>query len=170
MIPIATTTHTSGTTSTIEFSNVPQTYKHLVVVVATAGVTSGSRGAIVLKFNDSTTGYPYVSTWTALLNGSTSLDSGTIGSDISSGTPLSVNLLSGQNTFGGTYYVFDYSKTNKFKAVLKVSGAATGVSADIIGSDLAAGAWENTAAITKVTVNFQSNILPGSMVSLYGVG
>jgi hypothetical protein len=169
MIPIGTAVHTSGTTSVMEFSNVPQGYKHLIVVVATAGVTSGQRGTVVLKFNDSETGYPYISTWNAVLGGSTVLNGGTIGSNVNHGTPLSVNLMSGQNTFGGIYYVMDYSNPNKFKSVLRISGAATGVTADIIGSDMGAGAWENMFPITKVTVNFLSNILPGSMVSLYGV-
>lgn len=165
---IARATPADNAVSTVDFLNIPQSFRHLVITASTAGAMN--RATLNVRFNDSTTGYPYASAWEAIIGGATTTNSGSSGTDISSGAGLSINLISNANTYAGTMHIMDYRNTTKFKAVLKQSGSAAGAAGDIIGTDLVGSAWENLAAITKVTVAFGGyNFKGGTVIALYGI-
>jgi len=158
--PLATLTLTGGD-SEIVFSNIPATYRDLIVVAQfqMSGTSSASR----LRLNGDT-GANYSGVWatgTGSGSGGSGSESGATGARIIGAS------FGPDNTFGNQLIlqVMDYSATDKHKTVLsRYSGAATEV-------QMTASRWANTAAVTSVTIydvlgqTYQS----GSTFSLYGV-
>lgn len=139
--------------STVTFSNVPQGYGDLVLVINGTGTVADNQRA---RFNGDT-GSNYVTVFARGTGSSTSSGSGT----------------DAQFTFGeidnsvvctNTMQVFDYAQTDKHKAILQRSNDTTN------SVFMYAGRWASTAAVTSISVYPASgsyNI--GNVFSLYGV-
>lgn len=151
--PLATVTLAS-TASSVTFSNIPATYRDLIVV---ANFTpSGAMGNIVLRVNgDGGNNYPLV-----YANGT-----GT-GTDTRS---LTTNGFFGTYTLATTrntiiWNVMDYSATDKHKTALSRCSNASE------SSTMTAARWTNTAAITSLTVAPDSSTFAvGGTFNLYGI-
>lgn len=157
----------TGTSATIEFSSIPQTYSHLQL---RCSVVTQSTGAVIGIRMNSDTGNNYTG-------------HGLIG-DCSSGgtTPTAVNNtgMSYARIFGQQYgtqttkpavMVMDlpnYTSTNIVKTTRTISGFN-----DNTGGEIAifASSWNNTAAVTNIRVilNSGGNFAAGSMFALYGI-
>jgi hypothetical protein len=155
-----------STASSVSFSNIPATYRDLIVVLSIRSTHSGNEDFSVMRFNgDSGSNYSYV-----FMNGS--------GAVATSSSSSSVTFIS-DSTFAGstaTANVFtpalinieDYSATDKHKTTISRSSSTT-TSGQVSAT---AGRWANTAAITSVAFTcFQSgaSYAAGSTFSLYGV-
>lgn len=174
-IPIATTTVGSGGSSTIVFSNIPQTHTDLVLVFSCRTDRTGSSGAfgngtdiLNLTFNGSSTGYsarrlespgsssPYSSNDTSpsaiyVYQANGSGDNGT------------------SNTFGnGKVYIANYTSSN-YKTVSDEGVQEANNTQAFMG--LTAGLWSNTAAITSISLapNAGTTFLQYSTATLYGI-
>ncbi len=156
--------------ATITFSNIPQTYKHLQIRLSAReeGAASNAAQQMAFRFNgDSGDNY---SLHRLFGNGATvSSDSYT-----SSITSIRVAGLSGGSTTanvfsGGIVDVLDYFNTNKRKTVRSLAGADLNDTNGFIF--FSSGCWENTAAITSLTITATSgaNFAANSMFALYGV-
>lgn len=154
-------------TSTITFSDIPNTYRDLILVISSSleTFTSGNgRGASVLRFNsDANSNYFHVQ-----MSGDQN------GPLTTTGTETYVNLLinSYEDDVNPTLYrvsIFDYAQNNKHKTVISRADLATGNQFPRVA--LNGYRWASTAPITSVSIfSLVSGGLynAGSTFSLYG--
>jgi len=143
---IATTTVGSGGQSTITFSSIPSTYKHLQIRAFGQSDRAGvSFDGAQMKINgDATSNYSnHGLTGTGAAAGSGSF----LGSYMQ--VPwVGFGTTTGSNWGGCVIDILDYTDTNKFKTVRALGGA------DGNGSGyatLASGNWRSTSAITTIS-------------------
>ncbi len=167
---IATTTVGSGGSSTVTFSSIPSTYKHLQVrlTVRSSITGSGNQDDVLMRFN-SDTGNNYVG---HQLYG----DGSSSGSGVLGGTPP-VGLLypayvtsnsANANTYGVAIIdILDYANTNKYKVMRSLNGHDNNGDGFIL---LRSGLWMNTTAISSITFTFASgSYMQYSSLALYGI-
>ena len=158
------TTVLTGTTSSITFSSIDQSYKHLQIrmVSRNSGDTSGS----LLRFNgDSGSNYA-----THRLYGfNDSVTSGALTSDTSMDLiAFSSNSLSSSADFGaGVIDILDYTNTSKNTTIRGIGGREQASSTSDF-SVLLSGVWLNTSAVTSITLSTNTYAI-GSRFSLYGI-
>jgi hypothetical protein len=155
---IASTTLGSAASS-VTFSSIAGTYTDLVIVVQ-AAVTAGSI-ALRMQFN-SDTAANYSST---LLTGN-----GTAASSLRStgSTFIKIDENTGMNTTLGQglnlINVMNYANATTYKTILARPNRAD------LGVDAVVGLWQNTAAITSITLlTSSSTFVSGSTFNLYGI-
>jgi hypothetical protein len=149
------------TTTTVVFSSIPSTYRHLQIrgFAATTGVANNTN----IRFNGDTGGnyfYHYLSaSGASVVAGGvaniTSIDSAIIANSSGAFTGVIIDIL-------------DYKDTNKYKTVRSLSGV------DLNGSntwlELKSGAWSNTAAVNSITITSPGNAFnSNSHWALYGI-
>lgn len=154
---IATTT-LSGSSSTITFSSIPSTYKHLQI----RGLILAASGYTVANFNsDTATNYSrhYLGG-----NGSTTAAAGTA----NTANPI----IAGNYAFVGTYPnvficdILDYADTTKYKTVRSMAGADNNSTGGWI--ELDSTSWRSTSAINRIDLT-GATYLTGSTFALYGI-
>jgi hypothetical protein len=170
---IATVTVGSGGSSSISFTSIPSTYKHLQVRFI-ARTNRGTYGFDDLKYNfnsDTGANYTYHELWG---NGS----SANAAADINFNYALLFNAAG--TSVSGTWYgsgitdILDYGDTNKFKTMrtlngIDFNGAAPG------GLDgrvnLASNLWRSTSAITRIDIasGTGNTLQQYSSFALYGI-
>jgi hypothetical protein len=159
--PIATAT-ASGSSGTISFASIPQTYTDLILVMR-LGFTSGSHYGIVRANGDTDASSSYGNTF---LGGS--------GAGVSSGRNGSLSgFYSSYLTIGNTTLDFvtimqinNYSNTTTFKTALTRAGRGSGGTEAIVSSRRT-----DTNAITSLEVKATSSAIfaSGSTFTLYGI-
>ncbi len=150
---------TSGGSTSITFSSIPSTYKHLQIRGIAAGVNN--------TFADMT------------FNGDTSsiyAQHDIYGDGASAGAEAGANranipvtaLPNVANIFNGFVIdILDYSDTNKFKTARVLQGRDTNGGGTIY---FMSGLWRSTSAISSITITSRSgNIASNSTFALYGV-
>jgi hypothetical protein len=170
---IATTVVGSGGTSTITFSSIPSTYKHLQIRGIAKGTTSYATGTdtAYIRFN-SDTGSNY--TYHALTGSGTAASAGALTSQTFSYCfPTTTGNASANNIFGTfAIDILDYSSTTKNKTFRSLSGVnvnnaiSNGESITLIS-----GAWlNNSTAINRIDFNIGSSTFAQySHFALYGI-
>lgn len=158
---IQTVTVGSGGASSITFSSIPGTFTHLQIR-GIARRSSGNTNTIV-RFN-SDTGNNYATHY--LLGNGSSASTG--GESSVSRFYLDVLTASATSYAASVMDILDYANTNKYKTARTLAGI------DLNGSGsvwLASGLWQNTAAITTVTLSLESsaNFEQYSSFALYGI-
>lgn len=160
-IPLATIT-LSSTDSSIDFANIPNSYKDLVLVVNGATSESVTDSSIALRVNSDTgSNYSWVYAWgtgSATASGS------------SADSRIFIGRLPGYSSAStpGTILVqmMDYSATDKHKTVLTRGNNTSGV------VSMHAGRWASTNAVNTLSVSrydFASGFVAGATFSLYGI-
>jgi len=163
---IATVYLSSGSQSTVEFTSIPSTYKHLHVrYVARSGRSRSQNSGLVLRVNGS---YPTYSH-------EMSADGSTVatGGGVPSINGLFLNapgVSAPSNVFGSGYIdIFDYANTNKHRTI----GAMTGT--DVNGAGMvkySSALLQSTSAVSSLTfetVDGGTNIQQYSHFALYGI-
>ena len=146
-----------GTSLSVTFSSVPQTYTDLVIVCS---LTAGNTGDGFLRFNgDTSTNY---SDTVVRGNGSASSsvrDVNAAGIDLGP-----VSLITGSEIGAVIVNVMDYANATTYKtSVLRCTEGSNMVS-------LIVGLWRNTAAITSILFSSRGgNWGSGSTFKLYGI-
>lgn len=159
---IATQVLGSNATS-VTFSSIPQTYKHLQVrwVAQTNTNASVLRG----RFNGDATSGNYTRHY--LFNSGSSISSA---ADNNRGWSEFGQLDVGTNCFGvGIVDILDYTNTTKNTTVRTLSGKR-GTSNPFM--QISSSVWLNTAAVTSIELAeafFSQNLLTGSRFTLYGI-
>lgn len=160
---IQTITVGSGGQAAIDFTSIPQTYKHLQIrglIKAASGVelhvqingdTAANYSGHLLDANGSTTA----------ANGGT-YNANYIRMFYTTGMPTTGSV------FGAIILdILDYTNTNKRKTIKTFYGADENSSGEI---GLSGGAWHSTSAITQVTFNTTSSTFSQySQLALYGL-
>ena len=153
---IATTT-LSSSQSTITFSSIPATFKHLQIRCLVQANTSGN-SALSLNYNSDTTASNYYRH--ALL-----------GDGSSASTQEAQQFYAGSLTdnawASNIIDILDYTNTNKYKTVRSLSGDDQNGSGNIwVFSNL----YMQTTAITSISIVVQSaNFATNSQFALYGI-
>lgn len=161
---IATTTVGAGGQSTITFSSIPSTYKHLQVRLLGRATGSYDYTSVYMRFNsDSGTNYAYHQLYA---DGSGVGASSQINQTYVVGQNLS-GALASTNVFGTMIFdILDYIDTNKFKTI-KVLG---GVDRNGSGySDFNSGHWRSTSVVSNITLTTDGNFAQYSHIALYGI-
>jgi len=167
---IATTTVGSGGSSSISFSSIPGTYKHLQIRLIAQTNRAASVDSLQLNFN-SDTGSNYSwhivqgdgSSAGAPVNGVTQtyarIGDGTIGGATASGGYIAAGVID----------ILDYASTNKNKTIRGLTGVDEN-GAGRVG--LGSGLWQNSStAITSISIAPQAGtlFLQYSSFALYGI-
>ena len=162
---IATSVVGSGGSSSITFSSIPSTFKHLQIrFIARSTAATGPR-AIYLQVNSDAGNNYAVHT----LSGS--------GSAASAGNSTSSNKIfvydnPAANQTASTFSaqvidVLDYQNTNKYKTTRQLGGYDANGSGYIF---FASGLWQSTSAITSLNFTLESgNFAEFSSFALYGI-
>lgn len=151
--PIATTTISGSSTSTITFSSITGTYTDLVLIAAG---NLGTAGSINFQFNsDTTSNYSITLVYG---DGTSALSTRTSATNLPS-----VYFGTGQSN--GIVNIQNYANTTTYKTVLSRSNNADGFTSARVGL------WRKTPeAITSITLTPQSgNFVAGSTFTLYGI-
>lgn len=165
---IATATVTSGVTS-ITFSSIPSTYKHLVMTwFARTTENINAQGTQTIFNNDTGSNYAFA---------------GQYASDTAEGAYIYANRteIEGPDVLGNNatgqqaaftmLEILNYANTNMTKHIRGYNGRSDGPSVlfDVRHID---GMWFSTSAITsiKVTVKGTGNFSTNSVFALYGIG
>jgi secreted protein with Ig-like and vWFA domain len=157
----------SSSSSSVTFSSIPSTYKHLQIRV----FAQGNRGTYsydeaFARFNsDSTTSYAYHVVY------GTGSAAATSASSTRDNLPLGNGFLG--TTTGGTFGIniidiLDYADTNKYKTVRVLGGEDANGSGQV---GLGSGLWQKTTAISTILLSPNSSTLfsTGSSFALYGI-
>jgi hypothetical protein len=155
---IATTTVGSGGSSTITFSSIPSTYKHLQIRIH--DMPSASHN-ITMQFNSDTgSNYSYHN-----LSGN--------GATVTSNASAPDTLMYLPGTSAASTHplavvcdILDYADTNKFKTVRALGGVDNnGDNAGVIA--FRSNNWRNTSAVTTITLS--GSFAQYSSFALYGI-
>lgn len=163
---IATTTVGAGGSSTITFSSIPSTYKHLQIRFIGRNTTTLEN--IRLRFNSDTSTSSY--RWHFLYGDGTAAGAGDGGTGAGNSDSIYLgNAPTTTSTFAGAITdILDYTSTNKNKTIRNLHGY------DLNGSgviQLISGLWMNSStAISSITIFAGSNSFAQySQFALYGI-
>jgi len=168
---IATTTVGSGGSSSITFSSIPATYKHLQIrcIMRDTGATADWNNVYATFNGDTAANYSthYVRAYGATAD--------IYASGFASASNMWVGLLpSSFSTYGPSYAatiidVLDYANTNKYKTLRTLNGADTN-SATYGYANFGSGNWQSTSAVNSITITATGRTLAQySSFALYGV-
>jgi hypothetical protein len=133
-----------SSTTTITFSSIPATYKHLQLRFI-GRLTSGSQGC-KMTFNSDTTAANYAAHYLEADPATPAV----YASGAANTTPLFNQSGSTANTFSVSIVdILDYADTNKYKTMRALYGQDTNSAG---GVTFYSGLWKNTNAITTVTL------------------
>ena len=140
----------AATSSTVTFSNIPQNYGDLVLVVNGAGTSGQGNNYLYFNGDTSTGNYSYVRIANA--------------SSVSASNPSVSDVTTSFNNLV-TVDIFDYSAFDKHKTRLSIS---SNPSSTILAY---ASRWANTAPVTSITFAAQNsgNWATNTSFYLYGV-
>jgi hypothetical protein len=167
---IATVTVGSGGSSSISFSSIPSTFKHLQIrYMARSTVVNVADGYVSVRFNGDTTNGNYY--FYHFLDGNGSSAAAAAGG---TNTNIYGSVCAGNNAtasvFGaGVIDILDYSSSNKYKVTRGLGGIDNNGSGVV---RLASGEWYNTAAVTDITLGanaFGNSFTEYSKFALYGI-
>ena len=161
---IATATVTSGGATTITFSSIPGTYKHLQLRVLAASNSAGpDTDDLSFQFNGDT-GANYVG---HALSGNGSAASAGYNPAASSNRSLRVGANNGSAFGAGFIDILDYTNVNKNKVGRSLGGVDWNGGGNATMESLL---WLNTAAITSMTIvpKYGTSWLQYSSFALYG--
>lgn len=168
---ISTVTVGAGGASTISFTSIPSTYKHLQIRAIGKNTNSSGAGTnLNLIFNsDSGANYSYHSIYgdgssaTATSGTSTSLMWIGHTTTSASSSPTATNIFAPLVTD-----ILDYADTNKYKTIRTLNGNDTNSTAGYLFFN--SGSWRSTAAVTSITLsNATANFAQYSSFALYGL-
>lgn len=168
---IATITASGGETSLV-FSSIPQTYKHLQIrgLARYQGNAFNFTIGLRLRFNSDTGVNYWRHYWTA--NGSTTSSVG-YNSDfayLASSAPGGSVIA---NTFGASITdIADYSSTTKNKVIRYIAGTNANTTNTSFETAIGTSLWASTAAITNIQINFtdaSGSAAAGTTFALYGI-
>jgi len=160
MFPIAMATVNNTSTSTITFSSIPQTYKHLELRMSYNNLTGLDNMKMILN---GSTG----PAWWHLLYGDGSSAAGS-NSNVSSSQIFGIQFgRSDTHQYAGVVSIPDYTSTTKNKTVKYYGGVDNSSSGGVwVTSNI----FTTTSAITSITLSPTAyNFTPGTIMSLYGI-
>jgi hypothetical protein len=168
---IATVTVGAGGSSSISFTSIPSTYKHLQIRSTNRTNRANVIDAIDLQFNSDSTISNYVRRGVEASGAAPVASS--VGYPQSGNYPFWIGYTTGANAISGAFgsYVIDildYANTSKYKTTKSLSGYDNNGSGEI---SLFSHLWMNTSAINTITLtaSLGTGLAQYSSFSLYGI-
>jgi hypothetical protein len=166
----------SGESLTIDFSTIPDTYKHLQIRISARSTYSYTVDDAFMRFNgDTGNNYSYHNYYGAApLNSFININQSTTNDKLNWGQAGGIGTsLKGQYGLA-VIDILDYASTSKKKSFRSTSGMSTNSAGQSnIGGRVgnATGLWNNTDAINQITIFSASprNFNENSVFSLYGI-
>lgn len=165
---ISTNIVSGSSTTVLEFTSIPQSYKHLQVRYTNrTSASSTGQASTRLGFNGNYAGnFTYHRLYG---NGSSVLSEGGTGLNVSiTGFVTGANAAT-NNFAAGVIDILDYSSTTKYKTFRSLAGLTASTDNRV---SLASGVFlQNTNALTSMFFSFDdgTNFVAGSRFSLYGI-
>lgn len=163
---IATTAVGSGGQTTITFSSIPSTYKHLQLRFIAKANYAANIFSLGIRYNsDSGTNYTFHSVYG---NGTSALATGNTSYNYDYTT--AVMGTSTANVFAANIVdILDYADTAKFKTIRTLNGADVNGSGGSVA--LASSLWQSTSAINSISLSTggYGDFLQYSHFALYGI-
>ena len=170
---IATVTVGSGGSSSVGFTSIPSTYKHLQLRITGRGNSSSSdRVSITVKVNSDTSSlyanHALIGDGSAASTAS-AINQGVGANNYMAGIAAIVGSTGLSNAFGVSVVdILDYADTNKFKTFRSLAGQDQNNSSGRIS--LTSGLYRSTSAITTLDLNLESGSWAQySSIALYGI-
>ncbi len=157
----------SGGSNFVEFTSIPNTYKHLQLRILARGTNANTQMQLAYKFNsDSGSNYTF-----HLLrgDGSGAFADGAANQGFAGATVRYAAANATSQIFGaGVSDILDYSNTNKYKTVRSIGGTDQNGSGQVYFSS---NLWRDTSAISSIYIYNQdgNNIAQYSHFALYGI-
>lgn len=140
----------SGGQSSVSFTSIPSTYKHLQIRGISRDNRSSVNNNVYLQFNGDTTFTNYRFHF-VYGDGGGAAAGGDQASGLFAYGGISASANAGSNIFGTSVIdILDYTNTNKNKVTRTLSGLDVNGSGGFIS--LASGLWLNTNAVTSITL------------------
>ena len=160
MVPISY----ASITAAINFTNIPQTYQDLMLVINSRDTTAATVTTLFNYLNnDGTTNYSY----TYLDGNGTSASSSRVANTAPFGGAVQIGASATSGIFSSNImHILNYANTTTYKTVLWRSAADANGSGN---TRLTVGLYRSTLGITQVYVNPASAFATGSTVTLYGI-
>jgi len=164
---IATVNVGSGGTSSISFTSIPSTYKHLQIrLIARTNRNDQNGDFFQTTFNgDTAANY----SWHFLQGNGSSVGAVGNGSQSMMETNRIPTALIGANVFGAIVIdILDYADTNKYKTIRSLGGYDGNGTGEIYFNS---GSWRSTSAVNSITLNNSGSrtIQQYSHAALYGI-
>jgi hypothetical protein len=164
-------TATPNGVSSVTFSSIPSTYKHLQVRVMCKSEATGAFAVSLVGTFNSDSGANYV--WHKLQgDGSSATSENGTGQTWTLFTNAGLqNDASLNNMFGVAIIdIADYASTTKFKTVRSFNGVNANSTSTNYRISLESNLWRDTAAINNISFSpLGSTFLAGTVISLYGI-
>jgi len=167
---IQTMTVPTGGQATIDFTAIPATYTHLVVVITGRNDAANNESNLLMQLNgDTAANYDWAQVQVY------SQSTAPAGSGAAGATAAQVGVMNGANAAASKASTTEinlpnYAGTTFHKAWLSSSADRTGYTPGGINVNAVSGAWSNTAAITRLTLSLSAgNFVAGTVCTLYGV-
>jgi len=164
---IATVIVGAGGSSSIDFTSIPSTYKHLQIrAISRDNRSSSSFNNTLMRFNGDT-GSNYA--WHLLIGDGSSASADAAASQTENTTFVNTGPNLNANIFGaGIIDILDYGNTNKYKTSRILTGADSNGGGSI---RLWSGLWMNTNAITSIKLfpSSSASFVQYSSFALYGI-
>lgn len=168
MIPIATfTVGTGGSSSSVVFSNIPQTYEHLQIRGIYKRTGTESFSGVQVSLNGDNSDYTNYARHDVYGTGGAT---GSSGVTTGSNNAKVIAYIGSSYQFGPTIIdILDYTNTNKYKTVRAFGGVDNNNAAATLVA-LSSGLWANTAAINSVTISYAGATAEQyTQFALYGI-
>jgi hypothetical protein len=166
---IATATG-NGSSTTITFSSIPSTYKHLQIRgIGKTTTNSNTFERLRMTFNsDSAANYSLHEFYT--VNG-TVYTTATANASAMYGFNIAFGGGGITNMFGaGIMDILNYADTNMYKTLRSLGGVEVNSTTYDEGTNFASGSWRSTSAITSITLtSTNGNWATGTHFALYGI-
>jgi hypothetical protein len=163
---ITTATVDSGGSSSITFSAIPSTFKHLQIRCITHA-SGGTQPAMLMTFNSTSTGYYWHGLEGSGSGAGYAYDAGSLNSGIYIYSTAGTNF--GSNVFSGHIIdIFDYANTSKNKTTRSIGGEDGNGSGYVTFNS---GLWQSTNAISSVNIALVGgyNFAQYTQFALYGI-
>ena len=168
---IQTVTVGSGGSSSISFTSIPSTYKHLQIRSIAKETTSAGPQTLdmFVKFNSSSSGYK-----SHYLSGNGSSATAGVGgggaTDAFYCYGASYREVTSTSTFGVSIIdIHDYASTTKNKTARAFSGCNYNSTSTDQYFGLSSGLWADTSAITSIVITPNDTFKENSTFALYGI-
>jgi len=153
----------SGGAAAVTFSSIPGTYTDLLVKVSGRGLQSGVQTTYDLRFNGSSANWDSSNARIYGDGAAAASDTTTPPYLFATGTTATTNVFSNDEI-----YIPNYANTTLYKPVVTYTAAETNATTTYVGTQ--AGNWENTSAITSITLTGVVNsFIQYTTVYLYGI-
>lgn len=164
---ISTVTVGAGGSSSISFTSIPSTYKHLQIRgIGRDSAAVNDYTVILMQFN-SDTGSNYAR-HNLYGNGSAAGSGGSTSTTSIRAGVMPLNSTTASCFGANVFDILDYTNTNKYKTIRGLSGTDTNTTTDYV--QLTSGVWMSTSAVTSITLTSGSaNFMQYSQFALYGI-